>query len=634
MAARVLAVLALGLALAGCLPSEVEVSNEYLPQHAGATQPVAHLAAFMWSDSSEKTSGRISQLRFIRSDNGYVMEVYLSLSDQDKNRHLMLPLIAHFIPLGDDWYALHTGLGLDSQSYMLVRLKDGTLAISDLVPLGKRMEELAALANISLKTEPSLAFEGAPPEEKVIAILKALTAFTPTVSSSLSTVPAIPPQVIAGSTEILARLASTIKASDLQSSELLAHLSTYFLQLHEEGNGWGSFALSRFLGNDWIGIAPSNAQNAAGLARTAIKRGVPQANTTLGYQAYLGMGMPANPEQAIPYLRLAAEAQDPRAFTFLGYAYRDGKGVEQDSVKAKAWLERAVEAGFGHAYTVLAAMLLADRTPDSDARAAFLLEKSMAEDEAYAYYLRGWMHAYGRAGPVDDNEATAFFMTAAQLGESYSQWLVGERLIAGQGVAQNRMVGEHWIRRAHLAGVSQATAAMQRYSLQPLAPFPPTPRKAGNSYAHEQQNWKIAATSSFTNPEYSLTPTDVPGARTINTEELQSLLAANAKLLVVDVIDHQQLKSLPGAYRVPGLSQALGDTANQQRAEKALAQLSEGDKYRPIVFLCTGVHCWLSYNAAAFALHAGYRDVIWYRGGLTSWQSAGFDMRPPKIVSW
>jgi hypothetical protein len=31
-------------------------------------------------------------------------------------------------------------------------------------------------------------------------------------------------------------------------------------------------------------------------------------------------------------------------------------------------------------------------------------------------------------------------------------------------------------------------------------------------------------------------------------------------------------------------------------------------------------HCWMSYNAALRAIHLGFRQVYWYRGGIEAWQ--------------
>jgi len=59
-----------------------------------------------------------------------------------------------------------------------------------------------------------------------------------------------------------------------------------------------------------------------------------------------------------------------------------------------------------------------------------------------------------------------------------------------------------------------------------------------------------------------------------------------------------------------------------------------GDKTRPLVFLCISSECWLSYDASLHALEAGYKDVIWYRGGTNSWTGAILEWTKPESVSW
>lgn len=41
----------------------------------------------------------------------------------------------------------------------------------------------------------------------------------------------------------------------------------------------------------------------------------------------------------------------------------------------------------------------------------------------------------------------------------------------------------------------------------------------------------------------------------------------------------------------------------------------------PLVFHCQSTQCWMSYNAALRAIHMGYTQVYWYRGGVEAWQS-------------
>ena len=54
-----------------------------------------------------------------------------------------------------------------------------------------------------------------------------------------------------------------------------------------------------------------------------------------------------------------------------------------------------------------------------------------------------------------------------------------------------------------------------------------------------------------------------------------------------------------------------------------LAQQTQGRKGVALVFYCQSRECWMSYNAALRAIHAGYTNVLWYRGGIEAWKFAG-----------
>jgi rhodanese-related sulfurtransferase len=66
----------------------------------------------------------------------------------------------------------------------------------------------------------------------------------------------------------------------------------------------------------------------------------------------------------------------------------------------------------------------------------------------------------------------------------------------------------------------------------------------------------------------------------------------------------------------------------------AVDKLTGGDKTRPLVFLCFNAECWLSYNAALHAMDAGYKDVIWYRGGTEAWRGASQKTQAVERVTW
>lgn len=131
------------------------------------------------------------------------------------------------------------------------------------------------------------------------------------------------------------------------------------------------------------------------------------------------------------------------------------------------------------------------------------------------------------------------------------------------------------------------------------------------------------------------TPLSVPGARTVSTAELRQRLQApsSERPLLIDVLGGSGHSSLPGAIWLSGAGRGGSfDDAIQARLAQALRMLTRGDTSREIVFFCLSSQCWLSYNAVLRALRLGYRNVLWYRGGIEAWGASGGALEPPRAL--
>ncbi|MBX3635569.1 MAG: hypothetical protein KF683_09325 [Rubrivivax sp.] len=143
--------------------------------------------------------------------------------------------------------------------------------------------------------------------------------------------------------------------------------------------------------------------------------------------------------------------------------------------------------------------------------------------------------------------------------------------------------------------------------------------------AHERQDHGVAPPAGLhTGPMHGATPASLPGGRLVTTRELVALLRGGAKgrPLVFDVLGGAE--KLPGALMAVPAHQAGGfDDAVQQEFGRFLQQVTQGRAERPLVFYCASTQCWMSYNAALRAVRLGYRQVLWYRGGIEAWKHAG-----------
>lgn len=119
------------------------------------------------------------------------------------------------------------------------------------------------------------------------------------------------------------------------------------------------------------------------------------------------------------------------------------------------------------------------------------------------------------------------------------------------------------------------------------------------------------------------TPASIPGGQVITTKGLVELVQRRpVPFAVFDALGGAE--ALPGAVPAAWASQpgSLNDQV-QQAFVQLLQQRTGGNKQMPLVFYCLSRECWLSYNAALRAIGAGYTNVLWYRGGIEAWKSAG-----------
>jgi PQQ-dependent catabolism-associated CXXCW motif protein len=142
--------------------------------------------------------------------------------------------------------------------------------------------------------------------------------------------------------------------------------------------------------------------------------------------------------------------------------------------------------------------------------------------------------------------------------------------------------------------------------------------------AWEREDMGVAATKTLhSGPPHGPTPNQIPGGQVITTKGLVALLQNNqVSTLVLDVLGAQQ--QLPNAQSAVPASQAgTFSDQTQQQFGQYLQQATRGNKATPIVLYCQGPHCWMSYNAALRAINLGYKNVLWYRGGIEAWERAG-----------
>jgi PQQ-dependent catabolism-associated CXXCW motif protein len=167
----------------------------------------------------------------------------------------------------------------------------------------------------------------------------------------------------------------------------------------------------------------------------------------------------------------------------------------------------------------------------------------------------------------------------------------------------------------------------------PAGASQPAGDQQSENYANELTDWGIPPQIELKIEVGSQTPLVIPGGRRVTTGEVVKMIDTEA--IIVDVLRDTNggHRTLPGAIYMPG----AGDPGTfkdrvQRRLSPVLAQLTSLNANRPLVFLCEGAKCWESYNASLRAMQLGYRNVLWYRGGLSSWIAAKQQLQPPAAV--
>ena len=146
--------------------------------------------------------------------------------------------------------------------------------------------------------------------------------------------------------------------------------------------------------------------------------------------------------------------------------------------------------------------------------------------------------------------------------------------------------------------------------------------------AGETQDFGIAPTSEL-RPSAQLhgpTPTTIPGGKVVGTRQLaqwmQGQQGQQGKVLLLHAVGSST--HLPNAIPATPASQGgRFDDQVQTDFGAYLQRATAGDRSRLLVTYCQGVRCWGSYNAALRAIHMGYTNVHWYRGGKEVWGARG-----------
>ena len=173
------------------------------------------------------------------------------------------------------------------------------------------------------------------------------------------------------------------------------------------------------------------------------KGGSVEAQTKLGVYRYLRSGL--KDEESYAMVLKAAEQGHAEAEFFIGCFF----SIKKDGDLSVKWLRRAVEHGYMQAAALLAAMLIENTEDTCNALGAMQrggegenlyltdgkrnvqeglnwLHIAAAHNDATALAVLGRFYLTGEYVPRDEHKAYKMFAAAAELGQAYAKWRVGQ----------------------------------------------------------------------------------------------------------------------------------------------------------------------------------------------------------------
>ncbi|WP_417431598.1 rhodanese-like domain-containing protein [Kiloniella sp.] len=109
-----------------------------------------------------------------------------------------------------------------------------------------------------------------------------------------------------------------------------------------------------------------------------------------------------------------------------------------------------------------------------------------------------------------------------------------------------------------------------------------------------------------------VSPTDIPGATTVNTAEAKALFDEGVYFVDVRKDSDWESGRVPDAIHIE-LKKVFSD-------ETLTAEVEKDAK---VVIYCNGEKCLRSSQAAAKAVEWGFSNVYYYRDGFPAWKAAG-----------
>lgn len=163
----------------------------------------------------------------------------------------------------------------------------------------------------------------------------------------------------------------------------------------------------------WVAYKHGDYKTAFELWTKAARRGVAEAQFSLGGMYDRGEGVPQDYNQALSWFREAADQGNADAQFNLGLMYGKGSGVPRDDTQSLFWFRKAANQGDSNAQFVLGLIYETAKGLAQDYDQAVLwYKKAAVKGNSKAQINLGFLYHSGRGVTQDNVEALKWFMLA------------------------------------------------------------------------------------------------------------------------------------------------------------------------------------------------------------------------------
>jgi rhodanese-related sulfurtransferase len=135
----------------------------------------------------------------------------------------------------------------------------------------------------------------------------------------------------------------------------------------------------------------------------------------------------------------------------------------------------------------------------------------------------------------------------------------------------------------------------------------------------------IIITSNMTIAHHPKTPKEIDGVKTLSVEEVKTLIdRKDIALIDSRKAQHYASGHIKNAVSIPFRWVTIGEIQTRE-GEYDMSKMPL-DKNVEIIFYSDGEHNWDSYHSARKAKEAGYKNIMWFIGGLKSWMDKGYPL--------